>query len=525
MKNPLSIGLWLCILLSVICLQMLYWHWPRSVCLDATFSLFAAQNAVDHGHFESLEPETPFDSDLGKIKLQWLNGWPPMVSLGFAALMKEGLSPGAATDLMVLVLVLGGTLGWVLLFQRAGVNGVALHVLALAIPWTTFPAYAWVCFFNDHLAWSLAPWGVLLLLDLPDTKAVAPRDFWWRLPLTALVCGLTVFAKYSAFPLVMGAGIYFLARDGWFCNGRKIMHSLWFGAFLVLPGLTVYLLNHALSGMATAQVRTSPAFFAVGGRQFYNLLVPPLSILSGWHQIDKHTGTGIWKHWFCMGMAGLIWPGIGLAFLLRRQALINSRMLKLLLIMTAATWTFLMVLTTIFGHITDWTNEARYGFPVIFAWYCIAIILVFDRHTPLIPKAGLAVVCGIPLVVNLTTVAVRPLLRTAPEPQPESRLAAAPAENAVYRFLESRLANGEAHPNLIISTWTSPMNELKVPTLPWFIIQNLSDLHSSKPLIVWTLLDNGTTRVLIRHLDKSVIIRQIPMAKDSPWEFLVLNFK
>ena len=128
MKNPLSFHLWLCILLSVACLQTLYSQRPRGISQDATFSLFAAQNAVEHGRFQSIDHV--IDSDLGKIKLQWLTLWHPLVSLGYAALLKAGLSPGAASNLMVLVLVFSGTLGWVLLFQRAGVNRVALHVLA-----------------------------------------------------------------------------------------------------------------------------------------------------------------------------------------------------------------------------------------------------------------------------------------------------------------------------------------------------------------------------------------------------------
>jgi hypothetical protein len=522
MKNPLSFQLWLCILLSVACLQTLYSQRPRGISQDVTFSLFAAQNAVDHGRFQSIDHV--IDSDLGKIKLQWLTLWPPLVSLGYAVLLKGGLSPGAATNLMVLVLVFSGTLGWVLLFQRAGVNRVALHVLALAIPWMSFPAWAWTFFLNDHVAWSLVPWGFFLLLGLPDTNAVTARDFWWRLPLAALVCGLVVVAKYSAFPLVMGAGIYFLARDGWFCNGKKIMHGLWFGAFLIMPGMIVYLVNHALSGHATAQVGPGPTFFAIGVRQIWNILVPPLMDISGWSDIDQRTGTANWKHYLLAGMVILIWLGIGLAISRRRQIQMDSRMLKLLLIMTAATWMFFIIITTAFGHY-DWTTQARLSFPVIFAWFCLAITLVFDRREQFIPRVWLALVCGIPLVASVVVSAGRPFLGVTPESMPQCRLAAPRAQCAAYGFLEYQLANGEVRPNLIISGGPEPMNELKIPTVWWNLLERFQDLHSSKPLVVWALLDQASSQVLRSHLDKSAIVRQVQMPKDSPWELLVLDFK
>ena len=138
-------------------------------------------------------------------------------------------------------------------------------------------------------------------------------------------------------------------------------------------------------------------------------------------------------------------------------------------------------------------------------------------------------VCGIPAAASLVVSAGRPFLGVAPEAMPVCRLAASPAQCAAYRFLENQLAHGEARPDLIISAGPEPMNELKVPTVWWGVLleglHGSHELHSSKPMVVWALLDPPASRDLFSHLDKSASIRPVPMPKDSPWELWVLNFK
>lgn len=294
---------------------------------------------------------------------------------------------------------------------------------------------------------------------------------------------------------------------------------------MIIPGLTVYLVNHALSGETAAQIRSTPAFFAIGVRQIWNILVLPLMDISGWSDIDLRTGKSHWKHCFLAGMAMLIWLGIGLAILRRRRIQMDPRLIKLLVIMTAATWMFFITITMAFGHIYDWTTQSRLSYPIIFAWFCYALILVFDKRLQLILRVWLALVCGIPLVASVVLSAGRPFLGIAPGTQPECRLAASPAQCAAYRFLEYQLAHGEMRPNLIISAGPDPMNELKVPIVHWYFLEHFHDLHSSKPLIVWALLDQPSSQELRSHLDKSAIVRQVQMPKNSPWELLVLNFK
>src|SRR5208282_6035789 len=99
-----------------------------------------------------------------------------------------------------------------------------------------FPLSSMTIFYNDLVPWALAPMAYFLLLRLPVTVTPLARDFWVRWPLTGLVCGLLVVAKYSALPLVLGSGVYFLFRDGWRLTARKISHAVWFGVFLFLPG-------------------------------------------------------------------------------------------------------------------------------------------------------------------------------------------------------------------------------------------------------------------------------------------------
>ena len=185
----LSVRLLLCAFSSVACLQAIYWRWPKGVCSDATYSVFAAQNAVESGRFETLEPNVRFDSDLANVKLQWCNSWPPMTSLAYAALMKCGLTPGGATNWIVCLMLVVGTCGWVLCMKEFGAVPPALYALAILIPWTSFPLLGMTEFYNDHLAWVLAPWGMVLLLAYFRQASVAGWVAWVRLPLAALVCG------------------------------------------------------------------------------------------------------------------------------------------------------------------------------------------------------------------------------------------------------------------------------------------------------------------------------------------------
>lgn len=524
MGGRIHLKLFVYVLLSVACLQLIYQHRPRGICPDATFSLFAAQNFADRGLLQAVNSGTLSGSDLSKIKLEWLTTWPPLVSLAFAVLLKAGLTPGLATDFIVFALILMGSYGWVLFFEKAGTNRLALLFLAALIPWTSFPAWAWTFFLNDHVVWALAPWGFLLLLSLPETPHVTARDFRWRLPLAGLACGLLVIAKYSAFPLVIGAGIYFFLRDGRFCSGQKVIQFSWFTFFLILPGAILYFINHALTGETTAQIRTHPSFFAIGIHQIWNVVGQPMKEISGWEDIDMRTGKGHLKHYLIAFLTLLIWIGVGWGYLSRKVTQISARTFVLLWVMTAATWLFLIGVTMAWGYRYDWTTQARLSFPIIFGWFCLAIALVFEVQNPFFLRTWLLALCGVPLVAAVLISAARPFLGIPPGVAPESRLAATPSQCSAYLFLESMLANGERRPDLIIAESPEAMNELKVPMVHWYFLEPFPELHSSKPMVAWALMNEVRLRELRGHLDNSVNVRAVPLPPASPWQLLVLEF-
>lgn len=512
---------------SVGLLQLLYWHWPKGLCSDATYSVFAAQNAVAYGHLETIEPNVHLDSDLAKIKLQWLNSWPPMVSLLYAGLLKTGLTAGGATDWLMFGILLAGTWGWTLCMREAGISGAVLCVLALLIPWTSFPLLGMTAFYNDHLVWALAPWGFWLLLRLPASSKMTRLNFWIAVPVTALVCGLCVFAKYSALPVVVGAGIYFWFRDSWRLTASKLLHAAWFGFFLFMPGFVTFLLNRILSGQITAQVHGKVPLFKIGVAQIWNLLVSPTMELSGWSAILFHLHVGSLPSQLLSIPAMIITcAAFGYTFYLFRGAPEGRRFAVLALTMSASLWVFLLAITVLLGNQCDWTTQPRYSFPVAFAWLCLAIALILDSRIGRLYRSLVAVFCAIPLSAVLIAGVIKPFQRMHPVPLPKSHLAASPAEFAVYQAFQNKLVNAElARPDLIIAEGPYSMNEFQVSTVCWCYLEGIQKLRSSKPMVVWALLNDQEMAAFRNRLDKTVMTEQLNLPPNSPWGGLLVMFK
>ena len=69
------------------------------------------------------------------------------------------------------------------------------------------------------------------------------------------------------------------------------------------------------------------------------------------------------------------------------------------------------------------------------------------------------------------------------------------------------------------------MNEFKVPAVPWFYLNKLDGLHSSKTMTVWVLLDKSSTDVLVSHLDQSAVVEHLGKATDGSIEFTIVNVR
>ena len=69
------------------------------------------------------------------------------------------------------------------------------------------------------------------------------------------------------------------------------------------------------------------------------------------------------------------------------------------------------------------------------------------------------------------------------------------------------------------------MNELKIPAVCWCYLADFSELHSTKPMTVYSLLDVPDTEALLSHIDRGrVKVTRIAMPPDCPWKAHVLTF-
>jgi hypothetical protein len=197
--------------------------------------------------------------------------------------------------------------------------------------------------------------------------------------------------------------------------------------------------------------------------------------------------------------------------------------------MTAATWVFLLLLTLLLGYQCDWTTQARYSFPVAFAWFCGGIILIFSKLIPKGLRISLGVAYSIPVAATLVAGALKPFIHTSQVPLPRSHFAASALYNTTneleaYRFLEERIANSaQRHPQLIIANNPNPMNELLIPVVPWKYLEIHKKLMSSRPMIVWALLDSSSASALRSRLDEHFTMERVNTPENFPWEFLIIS--
>jgi hypothetical protein len=362
---------------------------------------------------------------------------------------------------------------------------------------------------------------------MPIGGGTTGRDFWVRLPLTGLICGLPVAAKYSALPVVIGSGIYFFTQSGWRLSLPKLLRLAWFAFFLFLPGFVVFTLNRMFPGELTGSVQGNVALFPLGLRQAWNLLAPLLT-LSGWHIIQFHTHLQPWVKWLLCLPGLAMWISLGFALYTKRKAPSQQRFTRLLLTMTAILWLFLLILTVLLRSRWnfDYTSDARYSYPVVFAWFCLAIVFMFDKEVNKIWRVVLAISCGLPIIANATHGALKPFLSPRPVPLPESRLAGTPNEYAAYKFLHERLIrDNQNRPELIIAAYPDPMNELKIPVVPWMSLRMHSQLMASRPIVVWALCNPWVAQELPQKLDQSATVERVTTPSGFPWEFLVISFR
>ena len=170
-------------------------------------SIFAAENAVTSGHFESINLFPQDTNDLAQqAKTHWMTHWPPVHSWLYALLMWPGVSPSASTKFLGFASILVGGIGWIRLTKFLGGSRACITVIALGYPWISFIARTYIDYRNDHLACALIPWVYLTIIHI----ARSPGQIGWiGLSIRALLVGATVLVKYSLVPVVGAAGLYF----------------------------------------------------------------------------------------------------------------------------------------------------------------------------------------------------------------------------------------------------------------------------------------------------------------------------
>ena len=501
--------------LSLLCLFGLYIHVPNAVTFDVSFSLFAAQNAVAGNGLVTLEPNLPFPADLSEIRLRWLTTWPPAVSLLYTVLL--GTGAGTATRLLAAVSVAGGTFGWLSFFRASGLPKVSLQVLAVLIPWTSFPVFALRSFYNDHLLWGLTPWALLALLRLPDRESSTGPWNLLKLAGTGLLCGLPFGIKYSAFPLLPAAVGYVLLRNGPRISLAAMRETLFFGLFVAAPPAGVFLTNRLLSGEGSAVLHGGVRLGSVGWAQVAHLWIPPLLDVTGWAKIFSRLPPGLqWVAPVCgVGLTGCL--ALGVRQILGRAE--TKRSLRILGLFCGAVAGFLLCLTVFLGYFYDWTSETRYYFPIYFGVFAFGLGLVVHPGVPRLLRVGLFLSAGLPALASLCAAAAYPFRSAVEMPLPKSGLGGSKAEATGYAFLHTLPA-----PDLVLSEKPLPMNELGVPAVPWFYLENHGQLTSSRPLKVWALLGPDATERLRKMVGPGVRLVQPPVPDAFPWQFTEIEF-
>ncbi len=502
---------------SLLSLLLLYVHIPNAVTFDVSFSLFAAQNAAAGKGLLTLEPNLPFPSDLAQIKTQWLTTWPPAVSLAYSTLLKSGFTPGSATRFLAFLSIASGSLGWLLFFRTAGLPKNPLRLLAVLIPWTSFPVFAMRSFYNDHLLWGVVPWTFLCLLQLPPQGTPIKRKHLAQFITTGLLCGLPFGIKYSAFPLLPAAASFLLFRNGFRFSRTALRESLLFSVFVALPPVAIFLINRLLSGEGSAVLHNGFRLSPVGFQQILHLLLPPLLDVSGWSKIFFHLPSNLSLFSPVCGAALFICLIVSVTRPTIQTSLLPA--LRLLILYCSAVAGFLFSLTLVFGYFYDWTSETRYYFPVYFGLFSLALALV--AHPDLQPKlrAALFLCAGIPTLASITSASAFPFRVSDQTPLPISQLAASHDEAVAYHFLHTLPL-----PELILSETTLPMNELLVPTVPWFYLKNHALLTSSRPLKVWALLSKEATSQLEKLLPERARVTTQKVPDPFPYQLTQIEF-
>ncbi len=225
------------LLLSASVHSVCFWRWPGDPDWDVTHSVFAAQNFLAHKGLRSIDFDPEATDDLAHhARIKWMTHWPPAHSVLYVAVMMWGIAPGPATKILVLVCVVVGGLGWILLARALDGTPLSLVAIAVAYPWLSFMARAYLDYKNDHLACALAPWVYLCVLRIRPL-AKSPGERWGRLFLAALLAGITILVKYSMAPVVAASGLYVLYLDGMDLSPRESRGSVYSARFLCFPPL------------------------------------------------------------------------------------------------------------------------------------------------------------------------------------------------------------------------------------------------------------------------------------------------
>ena len=292
-----------------------------------------------------------------------------------------------------------------------------------------------------------------------------------------------------------------------------------------VPGLVLSFLNRALAGTVTSQMSFVPAMHQITPRQIWDIVTLPLFEASGWAAIAWHAQLPSPYEWI-LGVPVLIlivalcWAAI------KNRASLSSDGILLLVAMTSCAWLFLVCLTVLSGDVGQWTIQGRYGVPIAFGWCCLAVGIACRVRRNLVLAILLSFTLGIPFIVGLAAVVSKPCMRRTPTTLPRSRLAAkSPTEEEAYRRLYQIGVKELPAPELLIVNQTSAMNELCVGVIPWYRVEAVKKVHSSKPLTVWAMLDPASMAACLSKLDPSVHVIPQDTIDGCPWRLAVIVFE
>ena len=320
-QNDKRERLYLLIFVSWLILTIVAFKIPQGVYSDPAYGFKALmQNILEYS--PSINHRmSPLDSDISRLKADWIYWWPAGSQLIVYPLVRNGVPLGAAVRIVTLAFILIGAMGWmrwVFMFRLPFFWNL---IFAFFLPWNHYATDSISRYSTEICIFAISPWilcGAMQFGQALDQGKKISHGI--SAGLGVFMSSLFLF-KYTGIFIAFGAMTYLGIKvyRGYFQKGYKkgVIHAylILVISFAALP-LAQNLLNFTLAGQPNPISATLK--FGVKWEDILFLLsypsMSPIDANSLWSYILLHPTHGLAKYFFgtdLMIESGSLW----LAFL------------------------------------------------------------------------------------------------------------------------------------------------------------------------------------------------------------------